>query len=89
MGLIQDITELMRKGPELASQASALKLNNKSIAKGAKDSTFQFPCLIVDSTPIDMANTIARTFDQVYATFTQTWLSMNSMFDIRNIFKEF
>ena len=82
MGLIQDITELMRKGPELASQASAMKLNTKSIAKGAKDSTFQFPCLIVDSTPIDMANTIARTFDQVYATFTQTWLSMNSMFDI-------
>ena len=82
MGLIQDITELMRKGPELAGKASALKLNTKSIARGAKDSTFQFPCLIVDSAPLDMANTIARTLDQVYATFTQTWLSMNSMFDI-------
>lgn len=82
MGLIQDITSLMRKGPELASQVNSVKLNTKSIARGAKDSTFQFPCLVVDSTPIDMANTVARTLDQVYATFTQTWLSMNSMFDI-------
>ena len=82
MGLIQDITSLMRKGPELASQVNSVKLNTKSIARGAKDSTFQFPCLVVDSTPIDMANTVARTLDQVYATFTQTWLSMNSMFDV-------
>lgn len=82
MGLIEDITNLMRKGPELAGKANAVKLNTKSIARGAKDSTFQFPCLIVDSAPIEMANTIARTLDQVYATFTQTWLSMNSMFDI-------
>ena len=82
MGLIEDITNLMRKGPELAGKANAVKLNTKSIACGAKDSTFQFPCLIVDSAPIEMANTIARTLDQVYATFTQTWLSMNIMFDI-------
>lgn len=82
MGLIEDITNLMRKGPELAGKANSIKLNTKSIAKGAKDSTFQFPCLIVDSTPIDMANTVARTLDQVYASFTQTWLSMNSMFDM-------
>ena len=82
MGLIQDITNLMRKGPELASQVNSVKLNTKSVARGAKDSTFQFPCLVVDSTPIDMANTVARTLDQVYATFTQTWLSMNSMFDV-------
>jgi hypothetical protein len=33
MGLIQDITELMRKGPELASQVNAVKLNTKSIAR--------------------------------------------------------
>lgn len=82
MGLVQDITTLMRKGPELASQINSVKLNTKSIARGAKDSTFQFPCLVVDSAPIDMANTVARTLDQVYASFTQTWLSMNSMFDI-------
>ena len=82
MGLVQDITSLMRKGPELANQLSSVKVNTKSIARGAKDSTFQFPCLIVDTVPIDMASTCVRTLDQVYASFTQTWLSMNSMFDI-------
>ena len=82
LGIIDDITSAMRKGPEIASHINSVKLNTKSIARGAKDSTFQFPCLIVDSAPTDMANTIARTLDQVYASFTQTWLSMNSMFDI-------
>lgn len=82
MGLVQDISSLIRKGPELAGQLDSIKLNTKSIARGAKDSTFQFPCLVVDTISIDMANTIARTLDQVYATFTQTWLSMNSMFDM-------
>ena len=82
MGLIDEITGLMRKGPEAIGKLDSMKLNTKSVARGAKDSTFQFPCLIVDSAPIDMANTIARTLDQVYASFTQTWLSMNSMFDI-------
>lgn len=82
MGMIQDITSLMRKGPELASQVNSIKMNTKSIAKGAKDSTFQFPCLVADSASIDMATTVAKTLDQVYASFTQTWLSMNSMFDI-------
>lgn len=82
MGNIEDITKLMRKGPEFLSQTNALKMNTKSVARGAKDATFQFPCLVSDSIPIDMANTIARTLDQVYATFTQTWLSVNSMFDI-------
>lgn len=82
MGMIQDITALMRKGPELAAQANSVRLNTKSIARGAKDATFQFPCLMVNSAPIDMANVTARTLDQVYASFTQTWLSMNSMFDI-------
>ena len=82
MGLIDEITSLIRKGPETLGKLDSIKLNTKSVARGAKDATFQFPCLIVDSAPIDMANTIARTLDQVYASFTQTWLSMNSMFDI-------
>lgn len=82
MGLVDEITGLMRKGPEAIGKLDSLKINTKSVARGAKDSTFQFPCLISDSAPIDMANTMARTLDQVYASFTQTWLSMNNMFDI-------
>lgn len=82
MDIISDIEKIIRKGPEIEGKLNSVKLNTKSIARGAKDSTFQFPCLIADTVPVDMANTIARTLDQVYATFTQTWLSMNSMFDI-------
>ena len=82
MSVIQDILNLVRKGPELAGQVNDVKLNKKSITRGAKDATFQFPCLVVDTLPIDMANTIARTLDHVYATFTQTWLSANQTFDI-------
>lgn len=82
MSVIQDILNLVRKGPELAGQINDIKLNKKSITRGAKDATFQFPCLVVDTLPIDMANTIARTLDHVYATFTQTWLSANQTFDI-------
>ena len=82
IGIVDEISSAMRKGPEFLSQFSSIKVNTKSIAKGAKDSTFQFPCLITDSAPGDMAATIVRTLDQVYASFAQTWLSMNSMFDI-------
>lgn len=82
MGMIEDIMSAIRKGPELVSQANALKMNTKSVVRGAKDSTFQFPCLISDSAPIDMANTMARTLEQAYAVDTQQWISMNSMFDI-------
>ena len=82
MGFINDILNVMRKGPEVATQLNSVKLNTKTITRGAKDSTFQFPCLIADSVPLDMANTMSRTLDKVYASFTQTWLSMNSGVDI-------
>ena len=47
MGLIDEITGLMRKGPEAVGKLDSIKINTKSVARGAKDSTFQFPCLIV------------------------------------------
>ena len=82
MGVIEEIMSVIRKGPEAAGKVNSLRLNTKSVARGSKDATFQFPCLVSDSAPIDMASAVARTLDQVYASFTQTWLSMNSMFDI-------
>lgn len=82
MGVIEDIMSVIRKGPEAAGRLNSVKLNTKSVARGSKDATFQFPCLVPDSAPIDMSTTVARVLDQVYASFTQTWLSMNSMFDI-------
>jgi hypothetical protein len=88
MGMIDEITGLLRKGPELASQFDSIKLNTKSIAHGANDATFQFPVLISNTIPIDMAATIARTMEKTYVGFTQQWLSLNPTIDItldRNI----
>ena len=88
MGMIDEITGLIRKGPELASQFDSVRLNTKSVARGANDATFQFPILVSNTIPIDMASTIARTMEKTYVGFTQQWLSLNPTIDItldRNI----
>lgn len=82
MGFIDDFTRLMRTGPELVSSLDSVKLNTKSVVRGANDATFQFPCLMVDTIPIDMANTIVRALDRRYAAFTQTWISLHPFMDI-------
>lgn len=58
------------------------KLQKKSIARGALDGTLQFPCLVSDSISIDMAATLARTLERVYASFIQSYLSLNNTIDI-------
>lgn len=88
MGMIDEITGLIRKGPEFASQFDSIRLNTKSVARGANDATFQFPVLVSNTIPIDMASTIARTMEKTYVGFTQQWLSLNPTIDItldRNI----
>ena len=82
MGMIDEITDLLKSGPKLASQLDSVKLNTKSVARGANDATFQFPVLISNTIPIDMASTIARTMEKTYVGFTQQWLSLNPTIDI-------
>jgi hypothetical protein len=93
MGMIDEISALLRQGvnaannvmqygPSITSQIDAIKPNTKSIVRGAKDATFQFPCLISDTIPIDLANTLVRTLDKVYADLTQTWISMHPIMDM-------
>lgn len=72
----------MRFGPELTNDLREVKMNARSVARGAKDSTFQFPMLVDDSIPVDMTGTIGRTFDYIYANFAQSWISMNSTYDM-------
>lgn len=80
--MIDEIMSLIRKGPEKLNQINPLKMNTKSVARGANDSTFQFPCLIVDTAPLDMATTFAASMDRVYSTFVQSWLSLHPVIDI-------
>ena len=89
MGYLNDISQVLRtvrKAPVTSAlndaELALSPLQHKSITKGALDGTMQFPCLIPDSIPIDMATTIARMLERVYATFVQTYISLNSTMDI-------
>lgn len=93
MGMVDDISALLRQGtkavtnvmqygPSITSQINTIKPNTKSVVRGAKDATFQFPCLVSDTIPIDLANTLVRTLDRVYADLTQTWISMHPIMDM-------
>ena len=82
MGIIENITGLMRKGPQLASKMDAMKINTKSVARGANDSTFQYSCLVSDTIPVDRTAAFVRLIERTYASFTQSWLSLHPMIDI-------
>lgn len=58
---------------------------HKSFARGAMDGTLQFPCLVSDAIPIDMASTIARTLERNYAGFVQLFLSHNNTVNIGSV----
>lgn len=80
--MIEDVMTIMKKGPQLAAQLDAVKLNTKSVASSSKDATFQFPCLFEDTLPIDMMGSIARKAELTYAAFTEILLSLNPTIDI-------
>ena len=62
MGIVKDIIDTGKEIFRNISNADDKinKVNKKSFARGANDQTFQFPCIISDSIPIDMASTITR-----------------------------
>ena len=87
MGEISDVLDLIKKsmrlGPAVMNDLSDLNnLRGKSITRGAKESTFQFPCLITDSVEMSSADVVRQMLDKTYAAFTQSWLSMNQIFDV-------
>ena len=85
MGYLEDITKFIKNGSKYVKDAKSAFDKNRpsgSIAKKALNGTLQFPCLVSNSIPIDMASTLAKTFERVYASFIQTYLSLNSTVDI-------
>lgn len=81
MGNLADIIDLMKKAPRSANRLASIKQSNlqrKSIIRRANESTFQFPCIIPNSAPIDMAAAITRMMDRVYAGYTQIALGNES-----------
>lgn len=80
MEIFKDLLTLYRWG----AKAGALKedLSKKSIASAARDSILQFPCLISDSVPVNMANATAKYLDRAYADYVRIAISMISNVDI-------
>lgn len=80
MGYLEELNTIIKNAASVRNIVD--KNKHKSITRGALDGTLQFPCLISDAIPIDMASTIARTLERVYASFVQTYLSTNNTIDI-------
>ena len=85
MAYLEEVSNMIKaiaKASSNVNSAKDLLSGNKSIARGALDGTMQFPCLVSDAISIDMASTLARMLERVYASFAQSYLSMHSTIDI-------
>lgn len=80
MPITSEIQSALRMGKNIGR----IKDNyiKKSIARGASDSIMQFPALISDTIPVNMAHVLVRNLDRVYAVFAQTYFSLNSTINI-------
>ena len=80
MGYLEELNNIIKSAASVKNIVDNRK--HKSITRGALDGTLQFPCLVSDAISIDMASTIAKTLERVYASFVQTYLSTNNTIDI-------
>lgn len=80
MGYLDNVATIVKSISSAKDFAS--KNQHKSIARGALEGTLQFPCLVSDAIPVDMATTVAKTLERVYASFVQTYLSLHNTIDI-------
>lgn len=80
MGYIEDLNSIIRSVSSIKTMDP--RGQHKSIARGALDGTMQFSCLMASSIPSDWGFTIARMLERTYASFAQTYLSLNNTIDI-------
>lgn len=78
------IFDNIQKAQRMLSRAASLKENiiKQSIAATANDSIFQFPCLIPNTAPVNLATATVRMLDRTYASFVQIVLSQVANVDI-------
>ena len=81
--VIEDIKSAVRTGAEIGDRFD--KFNVRSVARGANEQSFQFPCLIDNTIPVDMATTVTRNLDRLYASWTQIYLSSIGIIDLNYI----
>lgn len=80
LSYIDDIKSILKS---IAKAGNAVEgQRTKSIARGANEQSFHFPCLVSDSVAIDSATTLSRMLDRMYAQFTQIYLSGVGIIDL-------
>lgn len=87
MAILKEITDDLKQVLRgIATAGNAVnKASRKSFARGANEQSFQFPCLISSSSPVDMASTMVRNLDRLYASFVQIYLSGEGIIDLNYI----
>ena len=83
MSIIDDIKQALRLASDATHKVDSVR--RRSIARGANDQTFQFPCIISDSIPIDKAATLSRNLDRLYASWVQIYLSGIGIIDLNYV----
>lgn len=83
MDVIGELKNVFQTSAEIGDQFD--KFNVRSIARGAHEQSFQFPCMIDDTVDAVHAATMAKSLDRVYASWTQIYLSSVGVIDLNYI----
>ena len=86
MGILNDISEVVKSVSTLVrTNSSAMKKNNDSLAKKAKEGTLQFPAICSNSVDADTLSMASKALERNYATFAQIVYTMNCVAQVDEI----
>lgn len=83
MDIIENIRSVIRAGADVGDKFG--KFNVRSVARGADEQSFVFQCLMEDTIDINLATTITKNLDRLYASWTQIYLSSVGCIDLNYI----
>lgn len=86
MGILNDISEVVKSVSTLVrTNSSAMKKNNDSLAKKAKEGILQFPAICSNSLDADTLSMTSKALERNYATFAQIVYTMNCVAQVDEI----
>lgn len=83
INIIDSIKSALRTAADVGDKYN--NFNTKSVARGAAEQSFLFPVLVDDTNAVDLATTVTRNLDRVYASWTQIYLSSIGFIDLNYI----
>lgn len=86
MGILNDISEVVKSvSTIIRTNSGAMKKNNDSLAKKAKEGILQFPAICSNSLDIDTLSMTSKALERNYATFAQIVYTMNCVAQVDEI----